>query len=74
MEKSEVLKIFVSSPGDVAEERALSERVMDRLKNEFAHRVAIEPIFWEHEPLRATESFQDGRPRRILSSPSCGPD
>ena len=56
------LKIFVSSPGDVAEERALSERVTSRLKNDFAHRVEITPIFWEHEPLRATESFQDGLP------------
>lgn len=53
------LKIFVSSPGDVAEERALAGRVIDRLGREYADRVELEPIFWEHEPLLASSTFQD---------------
>jgi hypothetical protein len=53
------LKIFISSPGDVAEERALCAKVIQRLSGEFAHRVELHPIFWEHEPLRASGTFQD---------------
>ena len=55
----DTIKIFISSPGDVAEERAISAKVIKRLSREFSHRVLIEPIFWEHEPLRASASFQD---------------
>ncbi|MCZ6856285.1 MAG: hypothetical protein O7G86_20405, partial [Gammaproteobacteria bacterium] len=52
------LRIFVSSPGDVSEERVVTARVIARLKTEFAHRVPIEPVFWEHESLLATETSQ----------------
>ncbi|MGR9116334.1 MAG: nSTAND1 domain-containing NTPase [Gammaproteobacteria bacterium] len=57
-----VLRIFVSSPGDVGEERALAEEVIRRLQVEFAQSVGLEPIFWEHEPLRANRSFQEQIP------------
>ncbi len=53
------LRIFVSSPGDVAEERALTRRVLDRLAGEFSRRARLSPIFWEHEPLLATSTFQE---------------
>jgi AAA ATPase domain len=53
------LRIFVSSPGDVAEERALTGRVLNRLAGEFSRRTRLIPIFWEHEPLLATSTFQD---------------
>ncbi|MES2438596.1 MAG: AAA family ATPase [Verrucomicrobiota bacterium] len=53
------LRIFVSSPGDVAEERALTARVLGRLSGEFSSRTRLQPIFWEHEPLLATSTFQD---------------
>src|ERR1700693_1479748 len=52
------LRIFVSSPGDVAEERALTGRVIKRLQDEFSPQCDLEPIFWEHEPLLATDNFQ----------------
>jgi len=52
------LKIFVSSPGDVAEERELTRRVIQRLGDEFSQSVILEPVLWEHEPLLATSSFQ----------------
>ncbi|UCC15583.1 MAG: hypothetical protein JSW21_06600 [Gammaproteobacteria bacterium] len=52
------LTFFISSPGDVYEERTLAQRVMDRLQSEFAGRAVLEPVFWEHEPLLATDTFQ----------------
>lgn len=57
------LRIFVSSPGDVGEERRLADRVIERLQLEWSGAVRLEPIFWEHEPLRATKSFQEQIPR-----------
>jgi len=57
-ERSKTLRIFVSSPGDVVEERTLTKRVLQRLAGEFSGRITLEPIFWEHEPLLATDSFQ----------------
>ena len=63
------LKIFVSSPGDVAQERFLTEKVILRLQNVYRHVCKLEPIFWEHEPLTADKSFQEAssRPARRTS-------
>ena len=52
------LKIFVSSPADVAEERALAARVFSRLEQEFRDTVNLTIVMWEHEPLLASSSFQ----------------
>lgn len=57
------LRIFISSPGDVAEERALAGRVFRRLGQEFADAVTLEVILWEHEPLFAHSGFQEQIPR-----------
>lgn len=57
------IRIFISSPGDVIEERVLSQRVIERLQEEFIRHVVLEPIYWEHKPLRATASFQEQIPR-----------
>ncbi len=54
------IKIFVSSPGDVAQERFLTEKVLARLQNVYRHVCELQPIFWEHEPLTADKSFQEG--------------
>jgi tetratricopeptide (TPR) repeat protein len=53
-----VLKIFLSSPGDVAEERALAEIVFRRLADEVADLVRLSLVIWEHEPLFAHTGFQ----------------
>jgi len=53
------LRIFISSPGDVGQERLIAARAVDRLQGEFSHALALEPVLWEHEPLRATAHFQD---------------
>lgn len=53
------MRIFVSSPGDVAEERIIAQRVLQRIAHRYENSIQIEPIFWEHEPLTATSTFQD---------------
>jgi tetratricopeptide (TPR) repeat protein len=57
------LSIFISSPGDVAEERALAGRVFRRLANEFADVLIIKTFLWEHEPMFAHSGFQEQIPR-----------
>lgn len=58
MTETSTIRVFISSPGDVFEERTLAQRVIERVQAEFAGRVLVEPVFWEHEPLLATDSFQ----------------
>ena len=53
------LRIFVSSPGDVGQERLIATRVLERLQGEFWSSFELEPIVWEHEPLRASAHFQE---------------
>ena len=53
------LKIFISSPGDVGQERLLSERVIARLQGEFAAYFELQPIFWEDKPMEASQHFQN---------------
>ena len=55
---TQTLKIFVSSPGDVGEERTITERVIERLRAEFGNRAAIQAFLWEHDAVRATETPQ----------------
>ncbi len=57
-----LLRVFVSSPGDVGEERLIAKRTLDRLTGEFAAVARIVPVFWEHEPLLASGSFQEQIP------------
>lgn len=52
------IRCFVSSPGDVGQERVVALRVIERLAGEYSERLRLTPIVWEHEPLRATEHFQ----------------
>lgn len=40
-------------------ERVCAERIIERLRLEFAGRVLLDAFFWEHEPMRATASFND---------------
>ena len=51
-------KIFLSSPGDVAEERALAEFVFRRLADEVADVAHLSFLIWEHEPLFGHTGFQ----------------
>ena len=53
------LRVFLSSPGDVGEERVIAGRVIERLAGEFGQFLDLDPVLWEHEPLRATGHFQE---------------
>jgi DNA-binding response OmpR family regulator len=57
-EQAPRLRVFVSSPGDVIPERRVVKMVIDRLNEEFSGDAVLIPIFWEEEPLLATETFQ----------------
>ena len=58
MSEKRLLRIFLSSPGDVAEERALAEIVFRRLADEVGDAAQLELVIWEHEPLFAHTGFQ----------------
>ena len=54
-----MLRIFISSPGDVVPERDLASRVVERLQGEVAAAADLSVFRWEHEPIRATGSYQE---------------
>ncbi len=54
------LRIFISSPGDVAEEREKALLVIDQLQRIYGSRVKLLPVLWEELPLQPDASFQDG--------------
>jgi hypothetical protein len=53
-----VVRIFLSSPADVAHERRIAREVIGQLNAEFAGRVVLETYFWEYEPFDFSKSFQ----------------
>lgn len=53
-----MLRVFVSSPGDVADERRRVDLVVERLNGEFEGRLRIEPIRWETNYYSAHDTFQ----------------
>ncbi len=62
-----VLRLFVSSPGDVAGERRRIDLVVERLNAEFAGRVRIETVRWELSFYSAHDTFQ----RQIPEAAEC---
>src|SRR5262245_37418947 len=54
-----VIRLFVSSPSDVFEERQRIKWITDRLNGEFAQILRFEAILWEREVYHAHESFQE---------------
>ncbi len=53
------LRIFISSPGDVQEERLRSHLVVQKLARDYGRFFKIEPYLWEYEPMLASGHFQD---------------
>jgi len=53
------IRVFISSPGDVAEERLIARRLIGRLDAQFGGLLQFEAIAWERAPLVATATFQD---------------
>lgn len=55
------LRVFISSPGDVAEERERARAVVIQLQDFYGpDRVGLETLLWEDLPLSADTSFQAG--------------
>lgn len=54
------LRIFISSPGDVLQERLIAKKVIANLNRIYSRYVELETIMWEDLPLEATASFQEG--------------
>lgn len=54
------LRIFVSSPGDVPDERLRADLIVDKLSQEYGRFFTIPPAYrWETEPMLASGHFQD---------------
>ncbi len=53
------IRIFISSPGDVANERQIAGKVIERIQGRYWSLIRIEDVFWENEAMRATATFQD---------------
>src|SRR5580692_5230037 len=54
----QVLRLFVSSPGDVIPERQRVDLVVERLNSEFEGLVRIETVRWETSYYSAHDTFQ----------------
>ena len=54
------LRIFISSPGDVAEEREKARQVIAGLQRQVGDELILTPVLWEELPLGADASFQEG--------------
>lgn len=55
-----LVRIFISSPGDVQDERDRARFVVQQLRRTFAGRFELEAVLWEELPLQVDMSFQEG--------------
>jgi len=53
------LRIFISSPADVPDERLRADLIIDKLSQDYSRFFTIEPYRWEHEAMIASKHFQD---------------
>lgn len=53
------LRVFISSPGDVPDERLRADLVVDKVAQDFSRFFTFETYRWEHEPMLASGHFQD---------------
>jgi formylglycine-generating enzyme required for sulfatase activity len=53
------LRIFISSPADVPDERLRAALIVDKLSQDYSRFFSIEPYRWEHEAMLASAHFQD---------------
>lgn len=55
----QTLRIFISSPGDVADERQIAGKVIERLQGKYWSFVRLDDVFWEERVVRSTAHYQD---------------
>lgn len=56
----QTIRILISSPGDVAEERERAKDVIQRLQRRYTRKLELVPVLWEDMFLDAEVSFQEG--------------
>ena len=61
-------RIFISSPGDVAEERDKAKQVIAELQRRYDGQAILIPVLWEDLPITATSPFQVGIEDQIIKS------
>ena len=54
------IRIFISSPGDVQQERKIARKVISELNELYSRFVEIEVLMWEDFPLTVDSTFQEG--------------
>lgn len=54
------IRIFISSPGDVIQERNIARSVITELNDLYSKYVKLEVLMWEDFPLSADSTFQEG--------------
>ena len=54
------IRIFISSPRDVAKERQRAREVVESLRRRYSRHFMLEPVLWEDLPLQSDASFQQG--------------
>jgi hypothetical protein len=59
------IRIFISSPGDVHEERGKARKVVNTLQREFEDKMLLQLVVWEDMALSATASFQENIDERL---------
>lgn len=60
LESGKMVRIFISSPNDVKQERERAREVIESLRRRYARHFALKPVFWEDLPLQPEMSFQQG--------------
>ncbi|MFT4826145.1 MAG: hypothetical protein ACI9J0_004088, partial [Cryomorphaceae bacterium] len=58
MSEPRTIRVFISSPGDVGEERVILRQTLERIGQEYRGILKIESFMWENEALFATADFQ----------------
>ena len=59
------VRVFISSPGDVAEEREKARQVFSVLQRQYGDLVELVPVMWEDLAIPATASLQEGIDRLL---------
>ncbi len=54
-----ILRIFISSPGDVDDAREVAAQIVEKIAQDYASHFIIKPYLWEYEPMIASGHFQD---------------
>lgn len=67
-DSQQTIRIFISSPGDVAEERENARRVVEGLRRQYPG-AELQTVLWEDLALPATASFQETIDILLGSSP-----